>query len=85
MKWSLVLTNAASRTIRRAPRHDRLVILEALRTLCIDPYWGDIKILKGTNGVFRRREGDWRVLFELQTEHRLIIIINVLRRGSHTY
>jgi mRNA-degrading endonuclease RelE of RelBE toxin-antitoxin system len=53
--------------------------------MCLDPYSGDTKLLKGTNGAFRRREGDWRILFDLHTERHLIIVLDILRRGSHTY
>ena len=85
MKWSLVLTNPATRALRRAPRHERDQILAVLRELEDDPYAGDIKLLKGTQGSVRRRVGDWRILFDLKTDNHLIVVINIVRRGSHTY
>jgi mRNA-degrading endonuclease RelE of RelBE toxin-antitoxin system len=57
MTWSLILSNQASRTIRRAPRDDRDQIRTALRLLTDNPYSGDIKLLKGSNGTLRRRVG----------------------------
>jgi mRNA-degrading endonuclease RelE of RelBE toxin-antitoxin system len=85
MKWALVLTNQAARGLRRASRDDRNQLRAVLHELCNDPYSGDIKLLKGTHGSLRRRVGDWRLLFDLQTEHHLIVVTDIVRRGSHTY
>jgi mRNA-degrading endonuclease RelE of RelBE toxin-antitoxin system len=41
--------------------------------------------LKGTDRALRRRVGVWRVLFEVLTDRRIVVIIDVERRGSHTY
>jgi mRNA-degrading endonuclease RelE of RelBE toxin-antitoxin system len=50
-----------------------------------NPYAGDVKFLRGTDGALRRRFGDWRVLFELRKDKHLIVILAVKRRGSNTY
>jgi mRNA interferase RelE/StbE len=85
MNWGLILSNQASRTIRRAPRNDREQIRGALRLLADDPHSGDIKLLKGANGTFRRRVGDWRVLYQLDSARNLIVVTAIKRRGSNTY
>jgi mRNA interferase RelE/StbE len=85
MTWGLILSNRASRAIRRAPRNDRDQIRAALRLLTDDPYSGDIKLLKGTNGMLRRRAGNWRVLYELDPDRRVIVVTGIKRRGSNTY
>jgi hypothetical protein len=54
--------NPAKRTLRRVPQQAQKAIHAALHAMCLDPYSGDTKLLKGTNGAFRRREGDWRIL-----------------------
>ena len=53
--------------------------------MCADPFSGDVKSLRGTRGALRRREGDWRILFDLQQKERLIVVLAVRRRGSKTY
>ena len=85
MNWGLILSNQASRTIRRAPRNDQDQIRAALRLLSGNPYAGDIKLLKGTNGTFRRRVGNWRVLFELHPDRSVLVVTGIKRRGSNTY
>ena len=85
MNWGLILSNQASRAIRRAPQSERNQLRAALRLLSGDPYSGDIKLLKGSSGILRRRVGNWRILYELDAERRLIVIIGIKRRGSKTY
>ena len=42
---------------------------------------GDIKPLRGSDGTYRLRVGDWRILFEYET-HGLIRIKKVAPRGG---
>lgn len=85
MTWGLILSNQASRTIRRAPQNDRDQIRAALRLLTDDPYSGDIKLLRGTNGMLRRRVGNWRILYGLDPDGSIIVITAIKRRSSNTY
>lgn len=85
MKWGLVIANRAKRHHRRLPLKEREHIDEMLFEMGRDPLSGDIKLLRGTRGTLRRRFGDWRVIFEIDREKRLVLIIDITRRGSHTY
>jgi mRNA-degrading endonuclease RelE of RelBE toxin-antitoxin system len=58
---------------------------DAFHEMCSDPFAGDVKALRGTDGAFRRRIGDWRILFDLHRQERLIVVTGVKRRGSKTY
>jgi mRNA interferase RelE/StbE len=85
MTWGLVITNPAERGLREVPRVDVEHIDNAFAEMCADPYSGDVKFLRGMGATFRRRVGDWRILFELDREKHLIVILAVKRRGSKTY
>ena len=85
MTWSLIITNPATRDLRKVPRPDVEHINATFEEMRADPYDGDIKFLKGTNRTLRRRAGDWRILFEVRAEQRLVIILAVSRRNSNTY
>ena len=58
---------------------------DAFEQMCENPFYGDVKFLKGLGGTLRRRVGDWRVLFHLNLENRLIIVTAIKHRGSKTY
>ena len=53
--------------------------------MCTEPFSGDTKLLRGTDGAYRRRVGDWRIFFELDEPRKLVVILAVKRRASNTY
>ena len=85
MRWGLEITKPAARDLRDVPRADLEHIDQAFEDMRADPYYGDIKFLKGTNRILRRRVGNWRVEFEVRSDRRIVVILSVIRRGSHTY
>ena len=85
MTWGLVITSPAKRGLRRASRSDRERINEAFSAMCTEPFSGDTKLLRGTDGAYRRRVGDWRIFFELDEPRKLVVILAVKRRASNTY
>lgn len=50
-----------------------------------DPFQGDLKRLKGKPSAWRRRVGNYRILFDLDFETRTIVIHGILRRTTATY
>ena len=65
---------------------DRTRVNAALEAMTDDPFTGDVTSLKGPyHGLFRRRVGSWRLIFELDPERRLVLVHDILRRSSHTY
>jgi mRNA-degrading endonuclease RelE of RelBE toxin-antitoxin system len=85
MKWGLAITKPAARGLRDVPDADLKHIDGAFEDMRSDPYHGDIKFLKGTNRIVRRRVGNWRIEFEVQPDQRVVVILAVTRRSSHTY
>jgi mRNA-degrading endonuclease RelE of RelBE toxin-antitoxin system len=50
-----------------------------------DPFQGDLKRLKGAPSAWRRRVGNYRILYDLDFETREIAIHAILRRTTTTY
>jgi mRNA-degrading endonuclease RelE of RelBE toxin-antitoxin system len=84
MSWGLVITNPARRVLKRLPKPELRQINTVLGQMCDNPYHGDIRFLKGSNGGLRRRIGDWRIFYDLEPEHKMIIVTGIRRRGSMT-
>ncbi|MEM2553783.1 MAG: type II toxin-antitoxin system RelE/ParE family toxin [Nitrososphaerota archaeon] len=42
-----------------------------------DPFIGDVKPVKGLRGVFRRRIGDYRIIFTVDFEEDTIVIFRI--------
>jgi mRNA interferase RelE/StbE len=85
MKWGLVIASRAKRELRRLTDPERRQIDGAFSEMCRNPYDGDVRFIKGADGAFRRRTGDWRILYDLEPEHKVIVITAIKRRGSNTY
>ena len=84
MEWTVVLAGPARKSLKRIPASDKTRILAALAEIQQDPFQGDIRKLQGLPG-FRRRVGDWRILFEVVLERRQVVVAAVERRTSTTY
>ena len=84
MKWGLLIGNRASRQLRRLNADERDNVDRTFAEMCENPLFGDVKFLRGRSSL-RRRVGNWRILFELEYEKRVIRVTAVKRRGSNTY
>ena len=84
MGWTVVLAGPARKSLKRIPAGDRTRLLAALAEMEQNPFQGDIRKLQGLPG-FRRRIGNWRILFEVIPEHRHVVVAAIERRTSTTY
>ena len=85
MNWSLQLTGPAQKDFVRLQPSDQGRIKAALLAMERDPFQGDIKRLKGQPSGWRRRVGNYRILYDLHFDRRLIVVAAIMRRTSTTY
>ncbi len=85
MAWNLQIAGPAQKQFQKLPGKDRASVSAALLAMQTDPSEGDIKRLKGEKTGWRRRVGNYRILYDLLPEERLIVIAAILRRTSTTY
>ena len=84
MSWTVLAAPRARKNLERAPVRDRRRIEAALAAMRADPLSGDVVKLKGMD-AFRRRVGDWRIVFDIDFSARAVRVFDVLRRTSTTY
>jgi mRNA interferase RelE/StbE len=77
--WKIQIRASALKSLSRLSRPDRERLRGAIRQI---PLVGDVRPLKGEAGLWRLRVGDWRVLYQLDTEHRIVDVTAVASRGS---
>ena len=84
MPYLLELSPAAQRQSRRVPRGDARRIRNALRGLVDDPRpIGSVK-LRGFDNVWRIREGDYRIIYEIHDNEQRLMVLKVARRNERT-
>ncbi|MBM3568157.1 MAG: type II toxin-antitoxin system RelE/ParE family toxin [Alphaproteobacteria bacterium] len=84
MIWRVEPSRNARKSLDRLPPADRRRIEAALATLSTDPLAGDVVKLKGLD-AFRRRVGDYRVIFGIDFPARKVLVFDILRRTTTTY
>ena len=88
MRWVVRLSNSAESARRRIPVRERRRVDAALLEMEEDPLSGDITKLRGSyEGSYRRRVGDWRLIFTIHAnqEPRTVDIHDIRRRTTTTY
>ena len=81
--YSVVFTKQAVRTLRRMPKNIANLIREKIDTIAVDPYapHNNVTKLVGRTG-YRLRIGDWRVIYEVQDEQLVMLVVTIGPRGE---
>ena len=83
MIYRLELSPHARKSLNRIPNKDFLKIDPVILNLKNNPRPHGVKKLKGS--LHRVRVGDWRIIYLLSDEDRLVSILDVARRSESTY
>jgi len=83
--WDLQVDLGVLKSLKKLPRHDVEAILNVIKLLLINPYFGDIQKMKGEKDTWRRRVGAYRLFYRLKVSEKVILVFRVERRTSKTY
>lgn len=79
MKYTVKITKKAQKFIRAQQPKQQKRILDAINKL---PDEGDIVPLAGDTTAYRLRVGDYRVIFEVDNDVFLVIVVDAGNRGQ---
>jgi mRNA interferase RelE/StbE len=87
MTWTLRLAREAEKQFKNLPADRQALVLKHLKEMQKDPLQGNVKPLKGKQwkGWYRRRVGDYRVVFSLEHTRQIINVAAILLRSEKTY
>lgn len=85
MKWNLTIAGPAQKDFHKLPQKDQARVKTVLIAMQDDPFQCDLKRLRGTSTGWRRRVGNYRIIYDLHFDERSIVISAILRRTSTTY
>ena len=81
--YRILFTKQADRALRKMSRSTARLIREKLDQLATDPYvrHPNVTRLQGRPG-FRLRVGDWRVIYELEDDRLMVLVLKIAPRGE---
>ena len=85
MTWTVIVARAARKELVKFPDRDQKKIAAALLEMSEDPFCGDIRKLEGMKNRWRRRVGQYRIFFAVDSTERVVSVSAILRRTSTTY
>ena len=81
--YRVVTTKSFDKALARLPVNWQERIVAKIREVAADPYApnNNLTKLQGRNG-FRLRVGDWRVIYELDDDRLVLLVLDVGPRGG---
>lgn len=77
--YRLLIKPSAVREIERLPKRDRRRVVAMVHALAADPRPRGAEKLSG-HELYRVRQGDYRVVYEIQDRDRSIVVVRVAHR-----
>lgn len=81
--YKITYTTQAAKSLLRMPRYTANLIREKLTQIANDPFAAipNAKKLQGRQG-YRLRVGDWRLIYEINKDQIVIIVLKIAPRGE---
>lgn len=79
--YSVKIKNSAQKEIRKLPNKElRDKVVSIINGLYMNPVPDESKKIKGSNNIYRIRQGTYRVVYQIYKNELLILVIRVRHR-----
>ncbi|MEK7618188.1 MAG: type II toxin-antitoxin system RelE/ParE family toxin [Patescibacteria group bacterium] len=85
MDWKIAVAKPAQKQVAKFSAKDQDRIGAAVLAMGDDPFSGDIVKLEGEGDRWRRRVGNYRIFFRIDSTTRTVDVTTIVRRTSSTY
>lgn len=80
--WQVIIDRDARRSLRRLPKPLAARIRNAISSLANDPRPHGSTQLVGFSNLWRIRVGDWRIIYAIEDEQLIVVVVQLGPRGS---
>jgi len=80
LRYRIELTPAAQRDLKALARSTLRDIDRSILSLAENPRPRGVKKLKGVRDLYRQRAGDYRIIYQVQDDVRLVTVVRVRHR-----
>ena len=81
-KWQIVMKRQPEKMLRRLPQNLGRRIDRAILSFVDDPQPANAKKMVGYDDLYRIRIGSWRVVYAIEGDRLIILVIRIAPRGS---
>lgn len=87
MSWAFKFTPNARQDLTVLPKAIQKRVARVMAQMAEDPFRGNVRALQGEEwkGVFRRRIGDYRLLFTADHATKTVVVHQISLRSGKTY
>jgi mRNA interferase RelE/StbE len=81
-QWQVIIHRKAEKMLKRLDGDILKHIRAAIRALAGDPRPNGVKRLTGYENFFRIRVGDWRIIYAIEDDTLIVLILEISTRGG---
>lgn len=78
--YKIEISSSAEKYLKKIPKKDILKIVEAIQVLSINPFPNGHRKLVGEYNAYRIRQGDYRIIYEVEGKKLLILVLKIGHR-----
>lgn len=79
-KYRIEISASAEKFLKKVPNDDVQKIVEAIQKLAITPFPNGCRKLSGEEGIYRIRQGSYRIIYEVEGAKLLILVLKIGHR-----
>ncbi len=81
-RWQVVIHRKAEKVLKRLDGDTLERLRCSIRELAIDPRPVGVKKLTGYDNLYRLRVGDWRILYAIEDDLLIVLVLEISTRGG---
>tara|TARA_R110000868_G_scaffold32343_3_gene117640 strand:- start:40 stop:303 length:264 start_codon:yes stop_codon:yes gene_type:complete len=78
--YKIEITSSAEKSLKRIPKKDIIKVIEAIQILAISPFPEGCRKLKGEEDVYRVRQGNYRIIYEVVEKKLIVLVLKIGHR-----
>lgn len=80
MPYRIVFSTRAERQFRKLDRHVQMRLRRTIDALGVDPRPAGVKKLEGEKDLYRVRQGDHRIIYQIRDRVLLVLVVRIGHR-----
>lgn len=80
VSYKIEISTSAEKSLNKIPKKDLIKIIETIQILAISPFPEGCRKLKGEEAIYRVRKGNYRIIYQVENEKLIILVLKVGHR-----